>query len=167
MPLPETKEELIKKLTAAYEKLDDEFEALKEEDSRRKEIEGGISACDVIAYQIGWGNCLLFWETSEKAGIKPEMPADGFKWNELGKLASSFYKTYESMSLKELRAKFEETVNNILGLIEGMTEKELFSIGHRKWAGEKWPIVKWIQVNTIAPYSSARTKIRRWKREKT
>ena len=70
------------------------------------------------------------------------MPADGFKWNELGKLAASFYKMYESMSLKELRSKFKETVDKIFDLIEGMTEQELFSIGHRKWAGEKWPIVK-------------------------
>ena len=56
MPLPQTKEELIQKVTVAYEKLDGEFEALTEKDSRRKEIEGGICVCDVIAYQIGWGN---------------------------------------------------------------------------------------------------------------
>ncbi|MFV0414860.1 MAG: ClbS/DfsB family four-helix bundle protein, partial [Chthoniobacterales bacterium] len=40
------------------------------------------------------------------------------------------------------------------------TDQELFESKQRIWAGEKWAVVKWIQVNTIAPYCSARTKLR-------
>jgi len=66
--------------------------------------------------------------------------------------------------MSTLRKDFLKTVTEISKLIEGLDEAEIFSIHKRKWTGEKWPMVKWIQINTIAPYKSARTKIRRWKK---
>lgn len=164
MPLPSTKQELLGKLYEAYEKLDAEFAGLTAKSARLKELEGKISACDVVAYQIGWGRLLCEWDKSEKRGVPPEMPAKGYKWNELGKLAASFYNEHKASSLSQLRKTFKATVDNIAAMIDEMTEREIFQRGHRDWAGEKWPVVKWIQVNTIAPYTSARTKVRRWKK---
>lgn len=165
MPLPTNKSELLKKLEESYKKLDSEFEGLPNSDCRRKAIQGDISACDILAYQIGWGQLLLGWEKSERAGETPEMPSDGYKWNELGSLAKSFYEKYHKKSLETLRADFKKTVVDISAMIEKLSEKELFVPKQRNWTGDKWPMVKWIQVNTIAPYSSARTKMRRWKKE--
>ena len=45
-----------------------------------------------------------------------------------------------------------------------MSGVDVFERGRRQWAGEKWPLVNWIQVNTVAPYKTARTKIRAQKR---
>ena len=53
---------------------------------------------------------------------------------------------------------------NALAWIDELSDEELFVPQQRRWSGDKWPLVKWIQVNTIAPYNSARTKVRRWKR---
>lgn len=165
MPLPSTKEELLKNLTQVYEKLDGEFEGISSERERIREIEGNVSCCDVIAYQIGWGKLLLGWEENEKNGKTPEMPASGFKWNQLGDLANTFYERKSKKSLDQLRKELKAVVQEIIGWIDSLEEQDLFQRHQRKWAGEKWPIVKWIQVNTIAPYRSARTKVRRWKKE--
>ena len=164
MPLPATRAELLERLRAARAKLDAECEGLSATDARRAELEGEVSVCDLLAYQIGWGRRLLAWEEAERAGETPEMPAPGFGWKELGELARSFHREHRRRSLAWLRAEFTRTVEAIERFIESVDDAELFEPGARAWAGERWPLVKWIQVNTIAPYGSARTKIRRWKR---
>jgi hypothetical protein len=67
--------------------------------------------------------------------------------------------------LKELRVEFNEIYKELVTWIESLTEQEIFEPHQRGWTGDKWAIAKWVQVNSIAPYRSARTKIRRWKKE--
>lgn len=158
--------EFREKLLIAYQKLVKEVHDIDERASRRVELEGNVSICDVIAYQIGWGKLMLGWEAAEEKGQKTPMPAEGYKWNQLGLLAQSFYKAYQHVSLKELLNEFDKIVQLILKWIDALSEDELFSLQQREWAGDKWPLAKWIQVNTIAPYSSGRKKIRSWKKNK-
>ena len=165
MPLPTTKEEFLRNLNQAYEKLGSEFEVIGKEKERLKEIEGGVSCCDVVAYQIGWAKLLLAWEEQETNKKIPEMPAPGFKWNQLGELAQSFYEKESTKSLSQLRTEFEVVFQKVIDWVNSLKDKELFQPHQRKWTGDKWAIVKWIQVNTIAPYRSSRTKVRRWKKE--
>ncbi len=164
MALSTNKVELRARLEEARAKLDTELALVSESDARLAVLKGEISVCDVVAYQIGWGELLLGWEAAEKKGLAAIMPSDGFKWNELGALAKSFYVTHRNQSLAELRGAFRRTVKRIDRMLESMSEHELFRLRQRKWAGEKWPIAKWVQVNTIAPYTSARTKVRARKR---
>jgi hypothetical protein len=164
MPLPKNKSELLKNVKDSFQKLDSEFDDISKMASRKKEIKGGISACDVLAYQIGWGQLLLGWEKSERSGKTPFMPAKGYKWNELGRLAEFFYDEHRGETLENLRRKFKKTVNEVSAMIDELPENELFKPKQRQWTGGKWPMVKWIQINTVAPYSSARTKLRRWKK---
>ena len=131
---------------------------------RQKKIAGNISCCDVLAYQIGWARLLLGWDKSEAAGKIPAMPAKGYQWNQLGPLAQSFYEKSSEKTLKQLRTEFKRVFNQLIKWVQSLSEEELFELHQREWAGEKWPVIKWIQVNSIAPYRSARTKIRRWKK---
>ena len=165
MPLATSKEELLQHLQQAYAKLDAEFDDVTDELARQRGIEGDISCCDVLAYQIGWGRLLLGWESAEQRGKVPDMPAPGFKWNQLGELAGSFYAAASGQSLSQLRAEFELVVKEVETWIQSLGESTLFETGQRRWTGKKWPIAKWVQVNTVAPYRSARTKLRRWKKE--
>ncbi len=165
MPLPTSKEELLYNLHETYRKLDAEFDSVPPQLERQQEIEGNISCCDILAYQIGWASLLMGWDNSESKGKSPNMPAKGYKWNQLGKLAESFYRNSSEKTLKQLRAEFKRVFNKLIKWVESFSETELLDLHQRQWAGEKWAVVKWIQVNTIAPYRSARTKIRRWKKE--
>jgi hypothetical protein len=38
-----------------------------------------VSVADIIAYQIGWGELLIYWYTSGTQEIDFVMPSDGFK----------------------------------------------------------------------------------------
>lgn len=164
MPLPKNKEEAIHNLWDSFQKLDQEYEVLNQESTKVKGLEGNISACDLLAYQIGWGKLLLSWERDESKGKVPNMPAKGFKWNELGSLANSFYLQYQDKDINYLRKEFKRTVKKIEQLILSLSNEDVFTPKQREWTGEKWPMIKWIQINTIAPYKSGRTKLRRWKK---
>ena len=122
----------------------------------------------MIAYQLGWLNLILNWDNQEQQGITVITPHADYKWNNLGKLYESFYKQYEDNSLQELRSMFGEAEQKIIKLTESYTDTELFQSGGRKWASStpaNWPIWKWIHTNTVAPFKSFRSKIRKWKKQ--
>ncbi|VRU06564.1 DUF1706 domain-containing protein [Streptococcus pneumoniae] len=59
--------------------------------------------------------------------------------------------------------------NSISAMIDSLSEEELFEPHMRKWADEAtktatWEVYKFIHVNTVAPFGTFRTKIRKWKK---
>jgi len=121
---------------------------------------GLISVNDLIAYQIGWGTLLLGWYHN---GIKKKeviMPGDGFnKWNYV-ELAQHFYKKYFYTTSQKYDKKFYETVTKIIKIVDFEEAIGRLNIpGLWPWtilkSGKKWPLAKWIQINTVAPYKKA------------
>lgn len=164
MPLPTSQQELLSRFDTAYHKLREEITRVPDELSRAPLLEGGLCVCDLMAYQIGWGRLLLQWEALEQAGQPVEMPASGFKWNQLGALANSFYLRSRDDSAAQLLSQLDALASDLREFMASSSEQLLFSVGQRQWAGAKWPVVKWLQVNTIAPYNSARVKLRKWQK---
>lgn len=164
MPLPTSQQELLSRFDTAYAKLRDEITRVPEELSRAPQLDGGLCLCDLMAYQIGWGRLLLQWDAQERSGQPVEMPAPGFKWNQLGALANSFYLQFQDDSPAQLLLQLDALASDLRAFMVSSTEQQLFGVGQRQWAGAKWPVVKWLQVNTIAPYNSARAKLRKWQK---
>ncbi|HGI4347871.1 TPA: ClbS/DfsB family four-helix bundle protein [Streptococcus agalactiae] len=105
----------------------------------------------------------------ERKGLQVKTPSDKFKWNQLGELYQWFTDTYAHLSLQELKAKLNENINSIYAMIDLLSEEELFEAHMRKWADEAtktatWEVYKFIHVNTVAPFGTFRTKIRKWKK---
>lgn len=164
-----SKEELKEEITKAYKKYIEEFNDI-DEGLKDQKFDGvDRSPAENLSYQVGWTSLLLKWEEDEKKGLEVKTPSDKFKWNELGKLYQWFNETYSDLSLEELKSILDENINKILELIDSMTEEELFSPHMRKWADGAtktavWEVYKFIHVNTVAPFKTFRTKIRKWKK---
>lgn len=165
MPLPTTRRELLANFDAAHARLAQELASIPAALERDCGMEGGTSPCDLVAYQLGWGRLLLSWDRLEQQGLTVEMPAPGFKWNALGPLAQAFYREHQGRSLTQLLGEFDMLAQQLRDFLENLSKEALFQPGQRQWTGPKWPVAKWFQVNTIAPYGAARTKLRRWKRQ--
>ncbi|MFT3912205.1 MAG: ClbS/DfsB family four-helix bundle protein [Ferruginibacter sp.] len=166
MPVPQNKDQLIEAITINAEKLNIEFKNIPADLAKLKNMEGHakgtkMSACDLVAYLVGWGELVLKWNRKKMKNQTPDLPDTGYKWNELGKLAQKFYKDYEGNSFKEMIKKFNKTVSGILELIEEKTNEQLYEM---PWY-EKWSLGRMIQFNTSSPYSNARTRIRKWKKQ--
>lgn len=162
-----SKQELIDEISNRAKQFIDEFYNIQEGDND-KLIDGvDRTPRQMVAYQLGWINLILDWEKQEQQGITVITPHTDYKWNNLGGLYKSFYTQFENYSLKELCSMFEIAVQKIIKLTENYTDAELFQSGGRKWASStpaKWAIWKWIHTNTVAPFKSFRSKIRKWKK---
>lgn len=64
------------------------------------------------------------------------------------------------------RKLLQDSLNELYTLIESFSDDELFLPNQRSWATTKamWPVWKWIHINTVAPFTNFRTKIRKWKK---
>lgn len=125
---------------------------------------------EMLAYQLGWMHLLLDWEHDEQQGNIVITPAPGYKWNQLGGLYQSFYDHYREASLSALKEAFTATVFEVTSWLNSLEETELFTPGTRKWAAStpsNWPVWKWVHINTVAPFKSFRSKIRKWKKVRT
>lgn len=163
------KEELKAEIKKSFEKYISEFDNIPE--SLKDKIVDNVdrTPAENLAYQVGWTTLVLKWEKDERNGLQVHTPSDDFKWNQLGELYQWFNDEYAHLSLNALKAQLEENVNSLYVLIDSMSEEELFAPHMRKWADEAtktavWEVYKFIHVNTVAPFGTFRTKIRKWKK---
>ena len=163
------KEELKAEISKGFEKYIAEFDSIPEalKDIRVAEVDR--TPAENLAYQIGWTTLLLKWENDEKRGVEVKTPSELFRWNQLGDLYQWFTDTYSHSSLAELKDQLKGNVTSIQTMIDSMSEEELFQPHMRKWADDAtktavWEVHKFIHVNTVAPFGTFRTKIRKWKK---
>ncbi|MCL2085729.1 ClbS/DfsB family four-helix bundle protein [Candidatus Saccharibacteria bacterium] len=160
------KQELIDEINKSYGAFVMEFDNIRPEDIHKR-VEGvDRTPSEMIAYQIGWLNHIMQWEKDELAGKKVETPAPGLKWNEMGKLYQQFYDKYAEDNLGTLLMKFAEAKEEFVSWIATLDEKTLFELDQRDWAYIKagWPVWRWLHINSVAPFKSFRSKIRKWKK---
>ena len=163
------KEELKAEIAKSFEKYISEFDGIPEELKDKRIEETDRTPAENLAYQVGWTTLILKWEEDEKKGLPVHTPSDTFKWNQLGGLYQWFTDTYAHVSLKELKDKLRKNIDAIYTMIDSLSEEELFKPHMRKWADEAtktavWEVYKFIHVNTVAPFGTFRTKIRKWKK---
>ena len=165
----ENKEELKTEIRKTFEKYISEFDNIPEalKDIRVDEVDR--TPAENLAYNVGWTTLVLKWEEDERNGLPVKTPSDEFKWNQLGGLYQWFTDTYAPLSLTELKNMLNENVTALYAMSDSMSEDELFQPHMRKWADDAtktavWEVYKFIHVNTVAPFGTFRTKIRKWKK---
>lgn len=165
----ENKEDLKLEIEKTFNKYISEFDDIPEDLKDKKIDEVDRSPAENLAYQVGWTTLILKWEKDEEEGLEVKTPTDNFKWNQLGELYQCFNENYAHLSIRELKKILEENINSIYEMIDSMSDEELFEPHMRKWADDAtkkavWEVYKFIHINTVAPFSSFRTKIRKWKK---
>lgn len=165
----ESKEELKKEIKKTFEKYMSEFDSIPERLKDKRIDEVDRTPAENLAYQVGWTTLVLKWEEDESKGLQVKTPHDKFKWNQLGDLYQYFTDTYAHLSLEDLKDRLRDNIQSIYRMIDSLSEDELFQPHRRKWADEAtktatWEVYKFIHVNTVAPFGTFRTKIRKWKK---
>lgn len=165
----QSKEELKNEIQKSFEKYISEFDNIPEELKDKRVEEVDRTPTENLSYQVGWTTLLLKWEKDERNGLEVKTPSDNYKWNQLGDLYKWFIDKYAHKSLTELKEILTNNINSIYEMIDNYTDEELFTPHQRKWAEEAtktatWEVYKFIHINTVAPFGTFRTKIRKWKK---
>ena len=165
----ENKQELKDEINKAYTKYISEFDNIPEDmkDVRADDVDR--TPAENLAYQVGWTTLILKWEQDERNGLEVKTPSDNFKWNQLGELYKYFTDTYAYMPIQELKIMLNNNIQAIYEMIDSMSDEDLFTPHRRKWADDAtktavWEVYKFIHINTVAPFGTFRTKIRKWKK---
>ena len=162
--VPASKDALVLAINNSFLKLMVDYRSVPESLSRECGIDGNIkgtmiSVCDTAAYLIGWGRLIIKWYDLKAQGKNVDFPETGYKWNQLGELAQHFHNEYRQWAYNDLLNELEKTTNNVLLLIQNLTNQELY---HQPWY-EKWSLGRMIQFNTSSPMKNIRIKVRRFK----
>ena len=121
----------------------------------------------MLSFCIGWMDLVLAWENEEQKSIQKTPLATEWKWNNLDWLYQSFYDKYNNYSLKDLIDDFNQKVDDIIQLVNNLSDIDLFENGKRNWAktnGKEFSVCRLVHLNTIANFKNFRGKIRKWKK---
>ena len=161
------KNALIDEIRKAAELFIKEFDDVAEGDKNLRLDGVDRTPEEIIAYQLGWMDLIRGWDKDELDGKEVITPAPGCKWNQMGALYQGFYDKYKDEPLVRLKESFTTDLNSLIEWLNAFSDDELFKSGGRKWASStpsNWPIWKWVHINTVAPFKSFRSKIRKWKK---
>ena len=164
MPIPTTRTQLTELVSTSYRKLKDDLGSVGSDLADRRCVDDW-SVKDLIAVRAWWTEAVVKWIETGRRGKPVTVPAPGFRWSETPRLNSEVVARSKAQSFETLCRRLERGVKRVLGTIQSLTDRELLEGGAYEWAG-KWPLARWISLNTARQYTTARTYVRRLLRER-
>ena len=159
MPIPRTRQELVSALESSFDKLTEEL-AKVPSDSAGTICVDDWTIRDLIAVRHWWSQAVLGWIIAGKQGSVPDLPATGYRWNQTPALNAEIILRSADRTLDCLILDLSHTYEELSNCLAGLSDVELLEIGQFEWAG-KHPICRWVSINTVRQYTTARSLIRR------
>jgi len=124
----------------------------------------GWTVNDLVAHLTAWHRLFLGWYAEGLGGGTPQLPAPGFKWNDLGRLNRAIWAQHKDEAGDVTRAEFESSYGEVLAILEQLSEDELLSPGHFVWTRDHG-LVTYLAGNTSSHYRFAQKVLRRWSKQ--
>ncbi len=165
MPIPGTRNELTSYVRSTFEKLQAELDAAGSTAGNMHCIDDW-SVKELLAVRAWWTENVIDWVEAGQQGDHPITPAKGYRWKDTPRLNADLVKKSQRESYRSIRRRLENGFDRVMNTIDSLDDHELLDVGAFEWAG-KYPISRWISINTARQYTTARTFIRRSLRERS
>lgn len=165
MPRPTSKTDLLAAIEKERSALETYLETLTPEQMTDPGIVGEWSVKDVLAHLIEWEQMVLSWHAAGLRGETPELPAPGFKWNQTPALNQQIFEKHRERPLDDVLGQFQVSHQEILGVIQGLSNEDLFSAGRFAWT-KKNTLGTYFVSATSSHYLWARKEIRKGMRNR-
>ena len=153
-----TKTELLDSIRTSREQLNQKFSSLTPNQMTWPGSMGDWSVKDILAHLVDWEQRFIKWYQVGLLGEEPVTPEPGITWRQLPKLNQIGYQRHRNDSLADVLSNYENSYREILELIEGMSEEEIFTELTYSWTGSQ-SLLSWIAANTSSHYNWARRNI--------
>lgn len=164
MPRPHTKALLLSASQKEHQALEQYLETLSTEQMTRSGVVGEWAVKDVLAHLYEWEQMVLGWLNAGQRGETPQVPAEGFKWNQLPALNEHIFQKHRGRTLDEVLEMFHQSFQQVMDTIEGMPEETLFTAGLYPWMNQN-TLASYFTSCTSSHYVWARKEIRKGQRE--
>lgn len=115
---------------------------------------------DILAHLTEWQKMLSGWYESGLAGKTPDVPAAGYKWNQLPALNRMIFEKYRDQPLEEMLRQFSESHRKTLEWIETLSDADLTTAGLYPWMNKN-TLLAYIHSATDAHYLWAAKEIKK------
>lgn len=163
MTIPSTREELTDLTSTTFNKLKTELEAAGPRAGSLTCVDDW-SVKDLLVVRAWWTENVVEWIEAGRRGETPFTPAQGYRWNETPRLNADIIEAARLESYRSVCARLDRGFERVTHTIDVLDDAELLEVGVYAWAG-KYPISRWISINTARQYTTARTFVRRALRE--
>ncbi len=160
-----TKQQFIDEVVKERTKLDELLESIPDE-RKSEEVVDGMSIKDFLAHRSEWGRMMIRWYEEAKAGKKPAVPTEQFKWNQLKELNADIHMRFNDDSLEDIEADFKKVHDKLFEIIENTTEAELLEKNVYEFTGVS-DLATYLNSSTASHYRSARRHISKWWKEQS
>lgn len=168
MQSPTTKTELLATIQTDYQALLDLVQRFSPVEQQTPGVNSEWAIKDVLTHLTAWEQLFLGWYQAGARGETPVTPAPGhtWGWKSLGALNQRIYSEHKNESPTEAAQAFTTSHEQVVALIQTLSEEELFTPGRYGWLG-KATVEASIRANTYNHYRWATKLIRQWEKEKT
>jgi len=158
----ESKEALMRDIRTEHDSLCARLREIPKVRWREKGVWGdGWTVSDLVAHLAEWQRMFLIWYEDGLRGTTPEMPAPGYKWNEMPRLNRAIWEKHRSRSLAAVMNDFESGYSRIVQLAEALSPEQLLMPGEFEWTGKN-ALTTYLGPNTASHYRFAIKVIKRW-----
>lgn len=146
MARPTTKKDLVKAADENFGKMWDCIDSMTEaEQIAPFDFEEGIgkeahwardkNMRDVLVHLYEWHQLLLNWVKGNQEGdARPFLPKP-YNWKTYGQMNVEFWERHQSTSYEDSRTMLVESHREVMDMIEGFSDEELFERKHFSWTG--------------------------------
>lgn len=115
---------------------------------------------DVLVHLYEWHRLLLQWVAANMAGdARPFLP-EPYNWKTYGEMNVGFWSQHQSTTYDEAEAMLRASHAQVMELMEGLSDEELFAKRHFAWTGTS-NVGSYCASATASHYDWAMRKLRR------
>jgi hypothetical protein len=148
---PLNKTQLLEAIQKHYTALEKFLAPLTTEQMAFAPAPGKWAVKDILAHLHEWQVMFFGWYEAGLRDEMPEVPAPGYKWNQLPALNQSIYEKYRNLTPEQALAMFRESHQKTVQFIENLPDADLSTPGLYKWMNQN-TLMAYLNANTAAHY---------------
>lgn len=93
----------------------------------------GRRVADLVAHLVVWHVLFQGWVSLARSGATPDLPAEGYTWDQLDQLNDDLYEKHRNDSYETMRAQLLVSHASVLDVLADATQEELTGFGIFPW----------------------------------
>ncbi len=160
MPAAKNKQELLEATRKELDKLKETISKADPEQAEYfdKEIEASIKS--IISHRMEWIRMFFGWYQDGIDQKEPQVPAPGYKWNQLKELNAKIWERDEKKKWNQICEDFETESQKLIEFIESQDNKTLYTPKLYEWLN-KWTLGRWLEASGSSHFRSANKNIKK------
>lgn len=151
-----TKADLQEAIQAGRLAFDDLLASIPEAERETPLLDNGWSVKDIVMHIVSWEQRLIGWVNAAAQGDEPQMPAEGYTWDQMDELNERVYNQQKHRSLSDVMASFHGSLNLIYLALDPFDDEDLNSA----YLGDDAPLWRHFEDNTYGHYGEHGDEIR-------